>query len=238
MPVRNRLLAALPAQDFDLLHPHLERVALKRRQVLEEPHVPIRYVHFIERGAASMASRTRADGLVGVGLVGRTGLVGIPVVLGTMGSPLRCVVQIPGEALRIGADHLRRAMDRSAAMRQILLNYVQALMVQNSQLVLCNTRHPSDQRLARWLLLAHDESDDDAVCVTHAVVSRILGVRRATVTEAIGRLGAAGVVRTDRGCITIVDRARLEQVACECYRIIRAEYDRLVPAREQASGTA
>ena len=227
---RNRLLAALPPVELERLRPYLSRVTLRRRQVLQEPHVPSSFGYFIERGAASILARTKADGAVG-GLVGSYGMVGVPIVLGTMRSPLRALVQIPGEALRISADDLRRCLDQSQALRLLLLRYVQALMVQSAQLTLCNTRHQTDQRLARWLLLVRDRVDDDDICVTHDLVSRVLGLRRASVTEAIGRLEEGGMVRRRRGCITILDRTKLEQASCECYRIIRAEYESVMPGR-------
>ena len=232
---RNRLLAAVPPSELERLRPHLEPVLLKRRQTLQESNLPVQHAYFIENGAAALMSKTRTDGPVGAGLVGRIGIVGLPIVLGTMRSPIRCVVQIPGDALRISAGDLRQAMERSQALRQILLNYVQAIMVQNMQLVLCSTRHLTEQRLARWLLLARDRLDTDEICVTHALVGKVLGVRRASVTDAIGKFEDAGALRRDRGCITLLDRAKLEQACCECYRLIRAEYDRLIPSAPATS---
>ena len=238
---RNRLLAAVPPAELERIGPFLARVPLRRRQVLQEPHLPSPYAYFIEHGAVSVLAKTKADGPIGVGLVGRFGMIGTPIVLGTMRSPLRALVQIPGEALRIGAEDLRRCMEACEALRRILLRYVQALMIQSAQLALCNTRHSTDERLARWLLLARDRMDEDDVCVTHDLLSRVLGVRRATVTEAIGRLEQAGMVRPSRGCLTILDRSGLERIACECYRIIRAEYDQMLvggPDGLRAAGEA
>jgi CRP-like cAMP-binding protein len=159
-----------------------------------------------------------------VAIIGQLGLVGVPVVLGTMRSPQRCVMEVPGEALQINAEDLRRAMDESPLLRQQLMNYVQALLIQNSQTVLCNARHRLEERLARWLLLAQDRLDDDSIPLTHDLLSMMLGVRRAGITTALERLERSGAVRKGRGAVEIANRAHLEQWTCECYRIIAMEY--------------
>ena len=231
----NRLLAALPTSELERILRYTTRVPTRRRQVLQESHVYSPYAYFIETGAASVMAGTRADGPVGAGMLGWFDVVGLPIVLGTLRSPLRALVQIPGEALRIGAEDLRRCLDQSEALRTILLRYVQAQLVQSAQLTVCSTRHDSNKRLARWLLLARDRLDDDDLCVTHELVGKVLGLRRASITEAVGRLEEAGIVRLRRGCITIVDRERLEQVSCECYRTIRAEYEYLAPTKSDST---
>ena len=222
---RNGLLAALSAADLNRLAPRLDRVALEYGEVLQEANRPARFAFFPEQGAASLLSSTRDALPVEVALVGRSGMVGIPFLLGSTNSPFRTAVQIPGEALRIGADDLRRAFSHSSALQRVVLFYVHALLVQTSQLVLCNARHPIEKRVARWLLLAHDCQDSDEVPVTHDAMSRSLAVRRASVTEALTRLQDAAVVRTARGCLTISDRHRLEQMACGCYGVIKYEHD-------------
>jgi len=226
-PVQNRLLASMSAETFNHLRPHLERVPLRRREILQERNRPLEHVHFIEQGVASLFARTSRDGPVEVAMIGRLGLVGIPVVLGTMRSPNRCLVQVPGEALRIESEDLRQAIDACPELRQQLMNYVQALLVQNSQSVLCNVRHELRERLCRWLLLACDRLDDRMVPVTHDLLSMTLGVRRAGVTTALAKLEATGALHRSRGAIEVVDRGILEQGACECYRIISREYSRL-----------
>jgi CRP-like cAMP-binding protein len=149
------------------------------------------------------------------------------VVLGTMRSPNRCLMQVPGEALRISSQDLRRAIEMCPELRQKLMNYVQALLVQNSQSVLCNVRHELHERLSRWLLLACDRLDDNTIPLTHDLLSIALGVRRAGVTTALADLEATGALRRSRGVIEILDRDILEQETCECYRIIAVEYRRL-----------
>lgn len=228
---RNRLLAALPASDMEHLRSRLHLVPLRLGQVLQEPQQQAEHAFFIELGIASLQIGTAPGDLTEVGVVGRMGMIGTWIVLGRMRSPLRGVVHVPGEALQIRAAHLRTAMLRSPALRRILLSYTQSLMVQTSQLVLCNAQHPIDGRVARWLLLARDRLDSDDVRITHDLLSRVLGVRRASVTEAVGRLVEAGAVLGDRGLITIRDRPRLERLACSCYEIIRSEYDRMLALR-------
>jgi len=228
LSVQNRLLRSMPAAAFTLIRSHLKRVQLKAREILQERNKPIPYVYFVERGVASIFARTSRDGPVEVAMIGRLGLVGVPVVLGTMRSPNRCLVMVPGEALQISSGDLKDAIDSSSELRQHLMNYVQALLVQNSQTVLCNVRHELCERLCRWLLLACDRLDDNMIPVTHDLLSMTLGVRRAGVTAALAKLAAIGAVRRSRGAIEIMDRDVVEQLACECYRIVSAEHKRLM----------
>jgi CRP-like cAMP-binding protein len=233
--VRNDLLAALSEEILARLRPRLERVDLKHKQVLYERNVPMPHAYFIERGAASLLSRSGERGAVEVGTLGRSDLVGIPIVLGTGRSPYRCVVQVPGEALRMSADDLKRALDELPSLRGLLLAYVQAVMVQGAQLVVCNTRHSLKERLARWLLVTQDRLDGDEIPLTHQSLGRAIGARRAGVTTTVGRMEEAGVVRRGRGRLTIVDRSALERTSCECYRAIRAEHRRILcPAESDA----
>jgi CRP-like cAMP-binding protein len=137
-------------------------------------------------------------------------------------------VEVPGEALQVAADDLRRAMDEGPSLRQQLMNYVQALLVQNAQTVLCSARHRLEQRLTRLLLLAHDRVEDDAIALTHEFLAMMGGARRAGITTALERLEQDGAIRRRRGVVEIVDRVRLEHWTCECYRVIAAEYRRLI----------
>ena len=226
-PVRNRLLAHLPAAAFAELSPHLRRVRLHRRQVLQEINTRISSVYFLECGVAVLLARSGGR-QVGVGVVGRLGLVGVPAVLGTMYAPNRCIMEIEGEALQLDCENLNLAMDRRPPIRRLLLRYVQALLVQNSQTVLCNVRHELEERLARWLLLARDRLDDNVIPLTHDLFSMMLGVRRASVTEALAALEASGALKRHHKAVEIQDRTILETRVCDCYRIIAAEYRRLL----------
>ena len=227
-PVQNRLLAQLPPAAFGGLSPHLRRVQLHRRQVLQEINSRITSVYFLERGVAVLLARSGGCRQVGVGVVGRLGLVGVPAVLGTLYARNRCIMEIEGEALQINSEHLSLAMDRHPPLRRHLLRYVQALLVQNSQTTLCNVRHELEERLARWLLLARDRLDDNVIPLTHDLFSIMLGVRRASVTEALAALEAAGALKRRHRAVEIRDRQILERQVCECYRIIATEYQRLL----------
>jgi len=227
MMVRNRVLASLHPASFRRLAPHLTRVPLVRRCVLQDHFHRIEHVHFIERGVASLYARTRADGPVEVAMVGPFGFVGVAAILGNARSPHRCLMQVEGEALRIGVPDLLEAMHASPAIRHHLLAYVHALLVQNAQTALCNGRHDVEQRLCRWLLLAADRLDDTVIPITHDMLSMNLGVRRAGVTSLLGRLQRSGAIAIGRASCEIVDRAALERRACECYGIISAEYRQL-----------
>ena len=226
--VRNRLLAAVPTLEYEHLRPFLEPVILKKRQVLQEPNRPMTHAYFIERGAASLFSRTARDGDVEVGIVGRFGFVGVPVVLGTMHSPHRCMVQVAGNALRIAVRDLRRVIDGAPWLNRALHQYVQALLVQYSQVSLCNVRHPIHERLPRWLLTIRDRIESNEIPATHDLISQALGIRRSGVTEAVGKLEGMGAVRRGRGRILVTDPNKLEQAACECYRLITLEYSRVL----------
>ena len=235
IPAQNIILRTLPADVLSALQPALSRLALKRRAILQEAHAPVDTVYFIERGLAAVLTRAQHDGHVEVGIVGRSGLIGVPALLGTARSPNRCVMEVEGEALQIGADDLRRAMDEQPALRRQLLGYVQALLVQNTQTALCNVRHPLPHRLARWLLLAADRLDSSVVPLTHELMSMMLGVRRAGITNALSELERAGAVKKSRGTVTIADRPRLEAISCECYRVIADEYAQLSLPRASAA---
>jgi CRP-like cAMP-binding protein len=224
---RNGLLGTLPAEVVEKLRPALELVPLKKRQILHERNVPVTYAYFIERGTASLLSRVEGRNGIEVGSLGHRDFVGVPVILGTGRTPHRCIVQAPGEALRIRAEDLQRAMDECPELRRLLFGYVQALMVQSAQLVVCNTRHSVRERLARWLLVARDRTHGNEIEVTHQSLSRALGVRRAGVTTAMGRMEEAGLIRRGRGRLLIVDRDGLEDEACDCYQAIQAEHQRI-----------
>jgi CRP-like cAMP-binding protein len=223
----NLILASLAPADWTEIEPLLERVPLRRRQVLEEPRADIQYVYFIEHGLAALQARTQADGAHGIGLLGRFGMTGLPLVLGTKRSPLRVIVQTAGEAYRMKAADAEALLSTDTALRRLALAYVQVRMVHAAQVALCNAHHPVDNRVRRWLLLAQNLLDDDEICVSHATIAGHLGMRRPSVSEHVKRLEQAGLVSQKFACITMRDRAGLEQGACECHRLVWAEYRRL-----------
>lgn len=225
--VQNRLLAGLAPSSFERLRPLLQPVALKRRAILQDYHHPIEHIYFIERGVASLLVRTQRDGPVEIAMVGRLGFVGVAAVLGMQRSPNRCLMSVPGYALRIAVSDLQCAMQRDPDIRQQLFNYIHALLVQNAQTTLCSARHSLEERLSRWLLLAADRLDDRVIPVTHDMLSVILGVRRASVTTTLAELERNDGLVKLRGAIDLRDRTVLERRTCECYQIISSEYGHL-----------
>jgi CRP-like cAMP-binding protein len=234
---RSRILTALPSDALAPLRPYLEFVPLKRRQVLHERNVPLTYAYFLEDGAASLLTRVAARGFLEVGLLGCSDFVGLPLILGTGRTPHRCVMQTGGSAFRISADNLYQVLSEIPAIRAILLAYAQATMIEMAQLAVCNSSHTLKQRLARCLLAIHDRMPGDEIPLTHQVLSRILGVRRAGVTTAMGRMEEAGLLRRGRGHVVIASRSGIEAEACECYRTIRSEYHRVACMEEQVPRT-
>lgn len=214
--VRNRLLAVLAEEEFDRLAPALEPVPLPVHDVLITPQQPITQAYFVEDGIVSLVADTR-EGRIEIGLTGREGFVGVPLALGAETTPHTAIVQAGGEALRIAADALHEALDASAGLRRVLGRYVQSLIVQVGQTVYANADLTVEARLARWILMTHDRLDQDELPLTHEVLSKMLGVRRPTVTMATHTLEGAGMIRARRGRITVVDRVKLEGLAGAIY---------------------
>jgi CRP-like cAMP-binding protein len=224
----NRLLAALPEDDLERLLSGLELIELAFKQPCYEPGEPIRHVHFPLRGIVSLVVVLQGGGKIEVSTVGNEGMVGLPVFLGAETSPMAAFCQSPGRAARMGAAALREETRDGGALVGVLHRYTQSLMTQMSQSVACNRLHSLQERCARWLLTTHDRVKADEFPLTHEFLSQMLGVRRAGVTEVAQALQQAGCIRYHRGRMTILDRRRLEEVSCECYRIIRAEYSKLL----------
>jgi CRP-like cAMP-binding protein len=216
----------LPPEDFAQLVPRLEPASLAANQVLLAPDEPIRCVHFPEAGVVSVLARMGEGKVLDVGLIGREGMVGLPVLLGTDRTPHEARVQLAGSGWRLDAAVLRQELERSAALRRLLLLHAASLYFQVSQLAGCNGCHALARRLARWLLMMHDRGEGDALALTHAIVAKSLGVRRAGITTLVGTLQAAGAIRSGRGRIEVLDRQRLEAAACPCYRIVRQQAER------------
>ena len=232
---RNRLLAALPPEALAQVRPLLEPVELPLRQVLHAAGEPIEAVWFPETGWASMLAWLEDGDAAEVGLVGREGMVGLPVLLGADHDDIEAMVQAPGTALRMDAAAFREELESIPAFRALLLRYALVHHGQVARTAACNGRHHTDQRLARWLLMAHDRtSGNDEFPMTHEFLAMMLGVRRAGVTVAAGQLSKAGYIRYERGCVEVTDRAGLESVACECYGVVRRASDILLG---EASGT-
>jgi CRP-like cAMP-binding protein len=228
MTSRNKLLSCLSKSDFALLEPHLEPVTLGMRKVLEKPNSRITAAYFPERGFASVVAKQANGKEVEVGLIGREGMTGMPIVLGNHRTPHATYIQAPGDGHCIGANDLRQAMRSSRSLQDTFLKFVQAFGVQTSHTAISNARSKLDQRLARWLLMAHDRLETDCLPLTDEFLSIMLGVRRAGVTEAVQALEVRGLISRTRGRINVRDRKGLERVAAESYGVPEAEYRRLM----------
>jgi CRP-like cAMP-binding protein len=236
--VRNGLLAALTPEDWAHLEPQLDAVELPFDQTVHAADGPVDAVFFVETGMASMIVVLEDGEQVEAGLAGPEGLIGLPLVYGNSHALLEARVQVEGSALRIGATAFRAEMERSGALRGLLLRYALAFHAQVALTAACNVRHAIEQRLARWLLDAHDRARSDEFSMTHEFLSLMLGVRRPGVTIAAGMLQKAGLIRYGRGRMTIVDRPGLEAASCECYHTVRHEFARLLGPGAAGAGAA
>ncbi|OUL31195.1 Crp/Fnr family transcriptional regulator [Nostoc sp. 106C] len=224
----NRLLAALPAYEYERLVPHLKFVALSSGEFLYEPEEPITQIYFPNNSVVSVIITTENGSTVEVGLVGNEGMVGIPVILGGNTTTTSGIVKIPGSAMQMNADIVKIEFERGGLLQKLLLRYVQALHAQVSQAAVCNRLHTLEARLARWLLTVSDRIQSDELPLTQEYISHMLGVRRSGVTVAAGTLSEQGIISYHRGHITILNREGLEATSCECYRIIKYELARLL----------
>jgi CRP-like cAMP-binding protein len=228
-PGANRLLAALPDAELQRWLPQLERVDLPLGHVLYESGVTLSHVYFPTTAIVSLLYVLENGASAEIAVVGKEGIVGISLFMGGESTPNRAVVQSAGSGFRLSADALKAEFNRAGAVLHLLLRYTQALITQMSQTAVCNRHHSLDQQLCRWLLLSLDRLSGDELVMTQELISNMLGVRREGVTEAAQQLQAAGLIRYARGRIRVLDRDRLEQRSCECYAVVKKEYDRLLP---------
>lgn len=222
----NWLLAGLPQEEYARLLPNLKAVALHTGEVLYRPHEPIQYLYFPDNGCVVSLTTAMEDGsTVEVGAVGSEGLVGLSVFWGVQTSPYGAVVQIPGSAMCLNADVLKRMLSELGSLHSILLRYTHAVVVQVGQTAACNCKHTVEQRFARWLLVCHDRARSDDFPLTHEFIAEMLGVRRAGITEAAIGFQKRGWIRYNRGHLTILDKHGLEKASCECYGVVRHELE-------------
>jgi CRP-like cAMP-binding protein len=229
-PGESRVVSLLPAAERQRLLQRCERMDMKSKQLLFEANGPISHVYFPLSGMASMVLKAESGTAVEVGTVGNEGMVGMPVYLGAKSSPTEGVWQVSGETLRMPAEDLSAALEREGELRFVLQRFSQALMNQISQSVLCNHHHPIEKRLARWLLMTHDRVGADQFDLIEEHMGQMLAVRPPAAVATAGALEEAGLIRYDRGHLTIVDRPGLEASACECYEVVRREFERLLGA--------
>ena len=230
-PKENRLLAAMPEADYRALLPLLEHVQMPLGRAVYESGGPQGFVYFPATCIVSLLY-VLADGATAeIAVTGNEGMVGIALFMGGETTPSRAVVQSAGDGYRLRGSVLKKEFERGGALQQLLLRYTQALITQMTQTAVCNRHHSVDQQLCRWLLLSLDRLPDNKLVMTQELIANMLGVRREGVTEAAGRLQDEGLIEYSRGKITVVDREKLEARVCECYAVVKREYDRLLPAR-------
>ncbi len=228
-PKANRLLAALPGKDYDGLVDFLEPVALPLGMAVYESGGAQGYVYFPTSSIVSMLYVLADGASAEIAVTGSEGMVGIALFMGGETTPSRAVVQSAGRGYRLKAAVLKSEFERGGALQHLLLRFTQALITQMTQTAVCNRHHEVDQQLCRWLLLSLDRLATNELVMTQELIANMLGVRREGVTEAAGRLQAEGLIQYSRGRITILDRPQLEARVCECYSVVKKEYDRLLP---------
>lgn len=229
-PRQNHLLAALPEAEFARLAPHLELVSMPRLKVLCESGMHLRHVYFPTTTIASLLYVTENGESSEIAMVGNEGIVGVSLFTGGETTLSRVIVRSSGEAYQLSGKLLNQEFYRGGPMQSLLLHYTQALLTQMAQTLLCNRHHSLDQQLCRWLLQLFDRLPSSRLAITQELIANTLGVRRAGISEVAGNLRNAGLIKYHRDSITLLDRTGLEARACECYAVVRDEFNRLLPA--------
>ena len=224
----NRILTALPLEEYERLSAYLEHVSMGSGEILCHPDEPITHVYFPNRGTVSLVSSFEDGTSVEVGMVGNEGMFGVPVFLGSITTPLLAQVQLPGDGLKMRTDVLRREFNKCGQLQDLLLRYTQAFLTQIAQTAACNRAHTMEGRLSKWLLMCEDRANSKELRLTHEFMAMMLGARRAGVTEAASALKSRGLIGYKRGHLTILDRPGLESVSCECYPMVKKEFARLI----------
>ncbi|HEX6321301.1 MAG TPA: Crp/Fnr family transcriptional regulator [Burkholderiales bacterium] len=233
-PKDNRLLASLPEADYNGLLPHLERTPMPLGMAVYESGSAQGFVYFPTDSIVSLLYVLESGASTEIAVTGNEGLVGISLFMGGETTPSRAVVQSAGEGYRVRGAVLKRLFETSGEVQQLLLRYTQALITQMTQTAVCNRHHAVDQQLCRWLLLMLDRLAGNEVRMTQELIANMLGVRREGVTEAAGKLQADGLIEYSRGRIRVLDRPGLEARVCECYAVVKREYQRLLPYAKAA----
>lgn len=228
-PTENHLLAALPQEVRDRLFPFLDLIPMPLGKVIYESGHALRHVYFPTDSIISLLYVMESGASAEISVVGNEGLVGVAVFMGGESTPSRAIVQSAGSAFRLPGQRLKDEFNRHGDLLQLMLRYTQSLITQMAQTAVCNRHHTVDQQLCRWLLLSLDRLSGNHLTMTQELIANMLGVRREGVTEAAGKLQKLGVIEYRRGHITVLDRPALEQLSCECYAVVKAETDRLLP---------
>lgn len=229
-PKQNHLLDALLSAEFDRLSPNLELVEMTLGQVLYESGGMLEHVYFPTNSIISLLYVMENGSSAEIAVVGNEGILGISLFMGGETTSSRAIVQSSGHAYRLKAQLLKDEFNRGGPVQRLLLRYTQALITQMAQTAVCNRHHSVEQQLCRWLLLSLDRLATDQLTMTQELIANMLGVRREGVTDAAGKLQRDGLINYSRGRITVLDRPKLEKRSCECYQVVKAEFDRLLPA--------
>jgi CRP-like cAMP-binding protein len=235
--LQNHLLAALPPAEYAHFASHLEPVDMVAGEVLYESGGQLKHVYFPTTAIVSLLYVLEDGATAEIAMVGNEGILGISLFMGGETTPSRAVVQRGGQGWRLRADLIKEEFNRAGPLLRLLLRYTQALITQMMQTAVCNRHHSVEQQLCRWLLLSLDRMSTSSLTMTQELISNLLGVRREGVTEAAGRLQRIGLIRYSRGHIEVLDRPGLERAACECYGVVKLEFDRLLRAEAPARGT-
>ncbi|HEV2800635.1 MAG TPA: Crp/Fnr family transcriptional regulator [Pyrinomonadaceae bacterium] len=227
VPSDNLLLAHLPDEELESLRPHMQQVQLSHGDRIIVPHAPITEVYFPLNCLLSMVTTMEDGSSVESGSIGREGMSGVPVLLDAAETTMPTFVQIPGEAVRLPASVVKELYEQGGGFKKVLNRYIHTVIVVGSQSSACNRLHHIEARLARWLLMSSDGVGSNEVNITHEYLAVMLGVRRAGVSEAAAKLQEKNLIRYNRGNVSILEREQLEAYACECYHVVRAEYQRL-----------
>ena len=233
-PRQNHLLAALRKEEYERILPNLELVTMPLGHVLYESGIQMRHVYFPTNSIVSLLYVMEDGDSAEIAIVGNEGLVGVSLFMGGESTPSRAVVQSAGQAFRLKGQILKEEFNRSeggrsSSLNNLFLRYTQALLTQMAQTSACNRHHSLDQQFCRWLLLSLDRLHSNELNMTQELIANMLGVRREGVTEAAGNVQKAGLIKYHRGCITVLDRPGLEARVCECYAVVKKEFDRLLP---------
>ena len=230
-PKKNQLLAAMPAAGLARWLPHLELFAMPLGQVLYESGSIEKYVYFPTTAIVSLLYVMKDGDSAEIAVIGNEGIVGVSLLMGGDSTPSRAVVQSAGKGFRLSAEMIKDEFDQAGPVTHLLLRYIQALITQMAQTAVCNRHHSLDQQLCRWLLVSLDRLPGNELVMTQELIANMLGVRREGVTEGALKLQKSGMIKYSRGRITVLDRHGLEKRCCECYAVVKKEYDRLLPAR-------
>lgn len=233
-PYQNHLLAALPVAELDRLTPHLELVPMLLGEMLYEPGEQLQHAYFPTTAIVSLHYVTESGASAESAGVGNEGMVGISLVTGGNTTPSSAVVHTMGHAYRLDRHILKQEFNRPGSLQSLLLRYTQALITQMMQTAACTRHHSVEQQLCRWLLLTIDRTPSNALVMTQELIARMLGVRREGITESAGELQRAGLIQYRRGHITVIQRSGLEDRVCECYAVVKKEFERLLPVTQNA----